>query len=100
MEVAWNRRNKPANASVNEGIGALVSELRKMSRMKRHAFKSIPAEQLWSFPQSAATDQAEPATPAGNFGAQLQKFRQLNDYCDAAVAEIRASLARSQDEGH
>jgi hypothetical protein len=71
-----------------------------MNKMKSHAIKSISAEQLWSFPQSAAPDQAESATSAGNFSAQLQKFRQLNDYCDAAVAEIRASLARSRNEGH
>jgi hypothetical protein len=30
------------------------------------------------------------------FWAQEQKLRQLNDYCDKAVAEIRASLDRTQ----
>ena len=40
------------------------------------------------------------ATSAGNLGAQLQKSQELNDYCDRAVAEIRASLERSQSEGH
>ena len=71
-----------------------------MSRMKRHAVKSISAEQLWSFEESTASDRAGSATSAGNLSAQLQKSQELNEYCDRAVAEIRASLARSQNEGH
>ena len=71
-----------------------------MSGMKHQDIKSISAEQLWSFEELAASDQAESATFAGNLSAQLQKSRQLNEYCDRAVAEIRASLARSQNEGH
>ena len=94
IEVARNRPNKPANATANKGTGALVSELRKM----KHEIKSISAEQLWSFQDKGASDQAGSA--AGSLGVQLQKSQQLNEYCDRAVAEIRASLARSQNEGH
>jgi hypothetical protein len=98
IEAARNRPNKPANATANEGTGALVSELRKMSKMERHDIKSISAAQLWSFQEKAGSDQAGSA--AGSLGAQLQKSQELNEYCDRAVAEIRASLARSQNEGH
>jgi hypothetical protein len=40
------------------------------------------------------------ATSVRNLSAQLQKSQELNEYCDRAVAEIRASLERSQSEGH
>jgi hypothetical protein len=66
----------------------------------KHEIKSISAEQLWSFPDKSASSQSGSASSAGNLGAQLQKFQELNEYCDRAVAEIRASLARSQNEGH
>jgi hypothetical protein len=68
--------------------------------MERHDPRSMSAEQLWSFQESVASDRAESATSAGSLGAQLQKSRQLNEYCDRAVAEIRASLERSQNEGY
>ena len=71
-----------------------------MSKMKRQATKSMSAEQLWSFQGSVGSDRAGSATSAGSLGAQLQKSRQLNEYCDRAVAEIRASLERSQNEGY
>lgn len=41
-------------------------------------------------------DQSEPAACIGNL-QMLQQ--QLNELCDKAVAEIRASLERTQDEG-
>jgi hypothetical protein len=68
--------------------------------MKRHEIKSISAEQLWSFQEKGASDQAGSATSVGSLGAQLQKSQELNEYCDRAVAEIRASLALSQNDGH
>jgi hypothetical protein len=71
-----------------------------MSKMERHDPRSMSAERLWSFQESVASDQAGSATSAGSLGAQLQKSRQLNEYCDRAVAEIRASLERSQNEGY
>jgi hypothetical protein len=66
----------------------------------RHEIKPISAAQLWSFQEKGASDRASSATSAGSLGAQLQKSQELNEYCDRAVAEIRASLARSQNEGH
>jgi hypothetical protein len=43
---------------------------------------------------------SESETVAGSFEAQLHRFQQLNDYCDQAVAEIRASLERTQNESN
>jgi hypothetical protein len=67
--------------------------------MKRHDIKSVSAEQLWSFPETAASDRAESATLAANLRAQRQRFQRLNEFCDRAIAEIRASLERNQNEG-
>ena len=67
--------------------------------MKHHDIKSVTAEQLWAFPESTASDQ-ESATLAANLRAQRQRFQQLNDFCDRAIAEIRASLEPSQNEGN
>jgi hypothetical protein len=64
-----------------------------MSKMKRHDAKTMSAEQLWSF-QESAFDRAGSATSAGDLSAQMQKFQRLNEYYDQAVAEIRASLER------
>jgi hypothetical protein len=44
-------------------------------------------------------DQAEPAARIGNLRLMQQRFQQLNELCDKAVAEIRASLERTQGEG-
>jgi len=44
--------------------------------------------------------ESESETVAGDFRAQLQRFQQLNEYCDQAVAEIRASLERTQNESN
>jgi hypothetical protein len=41
---------------------------------------------------------SESETVAGNLRAQRERFQRLNDYCDQAVAEIRASLEQTQNE--
>jgi hypothetical protein len=68
--------------------------------MKYHDIKSVPAEQLRSFPEKTASEQAESTALADNLRAQRQRFLQLNEFCDRAIAEIRASLARSENEGN
>jgi hypothetical protein len=65
-----------------------------MSKTKRHHAKTMSAEQVWNFQESVASDRAESAAAAGNLRAQMQRCQQLNEYCDRAVAEIRASLER------
>jgi len=42
--------------------------------------------------------ESESETVASSFEVQLHRFQQLNEYCDQAVAEIRASLERTQNE--
>jgi hypothetical protein len=68
--------------------------------MKHQDIKSVSAEQLWSFPERTASDQAESATLVANLRAQRQRFQQLNEFCDRAIAEIRASLEPSENEGN
>jgi hypothetical protein len=67
--------------------------------MKHHEIKSLPAGQVSSFPERTASDQEEFATLAANLGAQQQRFQQLNEFCERAIAEIRASLERSENVG-
>ena len=45
------------------------------------------------------SDRAKPAVRVDGLMAQQQKFQELNELCDKAVAEIRASLERPQNEG-
>jgi hypothetical protein len=40
-------------------------------------------------------DREGPAKRAGSLQAQRQRFQKLSEYCDEAVAEIRASLERA-----
>jgi len=40
-------------------------------------------------------DREGPAKRAVHLQAQRQRFQKLNEYCDEAVAEIRASLERA-----
>ena len=67
--------------------------------MERDDLKSMSAELLWSLHQLAATNGTAPATHAERFREQEQKIARLNQYFDQAVAEIRASLARTHREG-
>ena len=41
---------------------------------------------------------SESETIAGNLRAQLQRFQQLNEFCDQAVADIRALRFRANPE--
>ena len=50
---------------------------------------SVPAEQLRSFPEKTASEQAESTALADNLRAQRQRSLQLNEFCDRAIAEIR-----------
>ncbi len=68
--------------------------------MERDDLKSMSAELLLSLHQLAATAGTEPATTAEKFREQQQKIARLNKYFDQAVAEIRASLARTHREGN
>jgi hypothetical protein len=56
--------------------------------MENHDLDSMSAD------ASIVSDRVESATLAGDLEALLQRSQQLNDYCDLAVAEIRASLER------
>ncbi len=64
--------------------------------MNRHDLKSIAAEPLWSVHEFVAFNRVQAATHMVEFWAQEQRLKQLNEYCDKAVAEIRASLDRTQ----
>jgi arylsulfatase A-like enzyme len=47
----------------------------------------------------SASDQGGSATQQHKLREQMQRFQQLNEYCDQAVAEIRASLEGTQSDG-
>jgi hypothetical protein len=64
--------------------------------VNRHDLKSMPAERPWSVDEFVAFNRVQAATHMVEFWAQEQRLKQLNDYCDRAVAEIRASLDRTQ----
>jgi hypothetical protein len=68
--------------------------------MKHHDIKSVPAEQLSSFPAPTAPDQEEFAGIAAGLRAQRERFQKLNEFCDRAIAELRASLEPNQNERH
>ena len=65
--------------------------------MKRHDLKSMSAELPWSVHEFVAFNRMQAATHMVEFWAQEQRLKQLNEYCDKAVAEIRASLDRTQN---
>ena len=81
IEAARNRPNKLSNPTVNDK-GPALGQIRRVSKMERHDLKS------------------ESETVAGSFEVQLHRFQQLNEYCDQAVAEIRASLEHTQNESN
>jgi hypothetical protein len=56
--------------------------------MENHDLETMSAD------GSIVSDRIESTTSAGDLEALLQRSQQLNDYCDQAVAEIRASLER------
>jgi hypothetical protein len=64
--------------------------------MNRNDLNSMSVELPWSVHEFVAFNRVQAATHMVEFWAQEQKLRQLNEYCDKAVAEIRASLDRTQ----
>jgi len=60
--------------------------------MNRHDLKSMSAEVSWSVDEFVAFNRVQAATHMVGFWAQEQRLKKLNEYCDKAVAEIRASL--------
>jgi len=64
--------------------------------MNRHDLKSMSAELAWSVDEFVDFNRVQAATHMVEFWAQEQRLKQLNEYCDKAVAEIRASLDRTQ----
>ena len=63
--------------------------------MNRHDLKSMSAELPWSVDEFVAFNRVQAATHMVEL-AQEQRLKHLNEYCDKAVAEIRASLDRTQ----
>ena len=61
--------------------------------------ESMPAEELFSFDDGAPLDPAESTALDEEFRAQQQKSERLNEYYDEVVAELRALLDQSLDEG-
>jgi hypothetical protein len=55
--------------------------------------KSISVDEHWLL---NASDRTESATLIEKLHVQKQKIERLNEFCKQAVAEIRASLVRTQ----
>lgn len=70
-----------------------------MSKMEHHDLESMSDDEPWSLQELVASDQGESATQQDKLREQMQRFQQLNEYCDQAVAEIRASLEGTQSGG-
>jgi hypothetical protein len=65
--------------------------------MKCHDLKSMPPRSSpWSVNEFVSFNRAQAAIHMVEFWAQEQRTKQLNEYCEKAVAEIRASLDRTQ----
>jgi hypothetical protein len=64
--------------------------------MNRHDLESMSAERRWSVHEFVAFNRVQAATHMVEFWAQEQRLKRLNEYCDKTVAEIRASLDRTQ----
>jgi hypothetical protein len=60
--------------------------------------KSMSVDELWSFQELATSGRADIATLVAKFRAQQQRAHRLDDYCKQIIAEISASLDRTQDE--
>ena len=62
---------------------------------KAKAATSLPSPKQ-KFDNKFDSDPTKSATGVDKLRAQQQRSQELNEYCDKAVAEIRASLERSQ----
>jgi hypothetical protein len=58
----------------------------------------MPVDELWSFQELATSGRADIVTLVAKFRAQQERVHRLDDYCNQTVAEIRASLDRTQNE--
>jgi hypothetical protein len=63
-----------------------------------HDLKSMFVDQLCSLQEVATSGRADIATLVAKFRAQQERVHRLDDYCNQTVAEIRASLDRTQNE--
>jgi hypothetical protein len=63
-----------------------------------HDLKSMFVDQLCSLQEVATSGRADIATLVAKFRAQQQRAHRLDDYCKQIIAEISASLDRTQDE--
>ena len=68
--------------------------------MKSGDLDSMPVDELFSLDERAPLDPAGSAVLDDEFHAQQQKFERLNRYYDEVVAELRALLDQSHDEGN
>jgi hypothetical protein len=98
MEVAQKRPTKPLNATSNEKAKH-TRPIMRVSKMVRHDLRSMSVGELASLQELVASDQAEAAMHVDKFRAQLRSSQRLNEYCNQAAAEIRASLDGTGDEG-
>jgi hypothetical protein len=67
--------------------------------MKPGDLETIPADELWLLDEGVPSAPAESAPYDGEFLALQQKSERLNQYYDEVVAELRALLDASGDEG-
>ena len=68
--------------------------------MKSGDLDSMSVDELFSLDERAPLDPAGSAALDDEFHAQQQKFERLNRYYDEVVAELRALLDPSHDEGN
>jgi hypothetical protein len=60
--------------------------------------KSMSVDELSFLQELATSGRADIATLIAKFRAQQQRVQRLDDYCKQIVAEISASLDRTQNE--
>jgi hypothetical protein len=60
--------------------------------------KLTSVDELWSFQELATSGRADIATLVAKFRAQEERVHRLDDYCNQTVAEISASLDRTQSK--
>jgi hypothetical protein len=60
--------------------------------------ESISVDELWSFQELVTSGRADIVTLVAKFRAQQERVHRLNDYCNQTVAEISASLDRTQNK--
>jgi hypothetical protein len=60
--------------------------------------KSVSVDELWSLQELATSGRADITTLVAKFRAQQQRVHRLDDYCNQTVAEISASLDRTQNK--